>query len=123
MIHSAYSLRLLEALGQQGRDGPVLLEVNASGEAKKPGFGPFEMFSVAARLGELRHGRVCGLMTMAALQEPEACHREFGLLRNLRERLRETRPPPHRLEPLSMGMSNDLEVAIEERATPIRLGS
>ena len=67
--------------------------------------------------------RVCGLMTMAALQDPEACRREFKLLCNLRQRLRETMPPPHKLEHLSMGMSNDFEVAIQEGATLVRLGT
>jgi PLP dependent protein len=123
LIHSVDSLRLLEALEQQGRETNVLLEVNASGEASKHGFSPSEMASVAARLAELRQVRVCGLMTMAALQDPEACRREFKLLCNLRQRLRETMPPPHKLEHLSMGMSNDFEVAIEEGATFIRLGS
>jgi len=123
LIHSVDSLRLLEALERQGRATSVMLEVNASGEANKHGFGPFEMVSVAARLSELQHVQVFGLMTMAALQDPEACRREFKLLCNLRQRLRETLPPPHNLEHLSMGMSNDFEVAIEEGATFIRLGS
>jgi uncharacterized pyridoxal phosphate-containing UPF0001 family protein len=63
-------------------------------------------------------------MTMAAYeQEPEKCRPTFAALRQLRERLRAELPPPHRLEHLSMGMSNDFEVAIEEGATLVRLGT
>jgi pyridoxal phosphate enzyme (YggS family) len=122
-IHAVDSIRLLEALEQQGREISVLLEINASGEVNKQGFGAFEVFSVAARLGQLRHVRVCGLMTMAALQDPEACRPTFRLLHNLRERLRDKVPRPHTIEHLSMGMSNDFEIAIEEGATDLRLGS
>jgi PLP dependent protein len=122
-IHAVDSIRLLEALEQQGREVSVLLEINASGEASKHGFGPSELPSVAASLAQLRHVRVCGLMTMAALQEPEACRPTFRLLHDLRERLRDKVLPPHTVEHLSMGMSNDFEVAIEEGATHVRIGT
>lgn len=126
-IHSVDSLRLLDALdreaGEQGRAAPVLLEVNASGEQSKHGFAPAEIMPLAPRLRQLRHLEVKGLMTMATLQEPEACRPTFASLRELRERLRRELNPPHTMEHLSMGMSNDFEVAVEEGATLIRLGT
>jgi pyridoxal phosphate enzyme (YggS family) len=119
MIHAVDTLRLLqaleaEAIGQQ-REIAVLLEVNASGEASKQGFAPAELLGLAPFLGELTQVKVRGLMTMAALQEPEACRPTFVRLRDLRDQLG--------LEHLSMGMSNDFEIAIEEGATFIRLGT
>ena len=76
------------------------------------------------QLGSLRRIRVVGLMTMAAFEEdPERCRPAFVLLRDLRDRLRREIAPPHRLEHLSMGMTNDFEVAIEEGATLVRIGT
>lgn len=119
LIHAVDSVRLLQALEaeavKQNRDVAALLEVNASGEATKHGFAPPELPGLAPLLGELRRVKVCGLMTMAALQEAEKCRPTFARLRELRDRFG--------LEHLSMGMSNDFEVAIEEGATFIRLGN
>jgi pyridoxal phosphate enzyme (YggS family) len=118
-IHAVDSLRLLHALEQearkQQRQVTVFLEVNASAEASKQGFAPADLPALVAALSELHNVQVRGLMTMAALQEPEACRPTFVTLRKLRDELR--------LEHLSMGMSNDFEIAIEEGATYIRLGS
>jgi len=125
-IHAVVSLRLLEALeteaGRQGIAPRVLLEVNASGEASKHGFQPAEVPGLASRLHQLQHVQVCGLMTMAALlPDPQQCRPTFRTLRDLRDRLQDLAalPLPH----LSMGMSNDFEVAIEEGATMVRIGS
>ncbi len=128
MIHSVDSLRLLDALEEeaerQGRALDVLLEVNASREANKGGFPPDEVPGLAPRLAALRRVRVRGLMTMAAYAEnPEDCRPTFAELRSLRDRLQTELGGAHRLEHLSMGMSNDFEVAIEEGATLIRIGS
>lgn len=128
LIHSVDSLRLLHALeaeaARQGRTVPVLLEVNASNEANKHGFDPVEVASLAPFIAELRHVHVQGLMTMAALvDDPEQCRHTFVLLRDLRDLLRGQLEPPHTLEHLSMGMSNDFEVAVEEGATLVRLGT
>jgi uncharacterized pyridoxal phosphate-containing UPF0001 family protein len=71
----------------------------------------------------LRQVRVRGLMTMAALQDSESCRPTFATLRELRDRLRNDLGEPHRVECLSMGMSNDFEVAVEEGATHVRLGT
>jgi pyridoxal phosphate enzyme (YggS family) len=126
-IHSVDSVRLLEALDQeavkQGKTVAVLLEVNASGEGSKHGFPPAEVLPLAPLLNVLRNIQVRGLMTMAAPQEPEACRPTFSLLRDLRDRLGSQVDARHTLEHLSMGMSNDFEVAVEEGATYVRLGS
>jgi len=128
MIHSVDSLRLLYALEEearrQNRSLPVLLEVNASREPQKHGFMPDEVAAVAEQVAGLTFVRVRGLMTMAALEvEPEQCRPTFAELCRLRDSLRERFPAPHLLEHLSMGMSNDFEVAIEEGATLVRLGT
>jgi pyridoxal phosphate enzyme (YggS family) len=128
VIHSVDSLRLLQALDQeaakQQQRVQALLEVNASGEPAKHGFGPTEITGVAPKIDQLRHIQVMGLMTMAALEDAQERSRPtFALLRQLRDQLKGSLTRPHRLEHLSMGMSNDFEVAIEEGATFIRLGT
>jgi pyridoxal phosphate enzyme (YggS family) len=126
LIHAVDSVRLLRALEQeaakQQRTIPVFLEVNASGEASKQGFEPTELPGLAPILSELKHVQVRGLMTMAALQVPEACRPAFMTLRTLRDQLR-AQLVSHPVEHLSMGMSNDFEIAIEEGATFVRLGT
>jgi pyridoxal phosphate enzyme (YggS family) len=114
-IHSVDSVRLLNALEEQQRPVSVLLEVNASGEGAKQGFDPAALPQLKPIIDGLQHVQVLGLMTMAALQKAEACRPTFALLRKLRDQLG--------LAHLSMGMSNDFEVAIEEGATLIRVGT
>jgi pyridoxal phosphate enzyme (YggS family) len=125
-IHSVDSLRLLDALEEacrrSSRTLPALLEVNASREASKHGFSPEDVPGLAARLAELKYVLIEGLMTMAAYEEdPERSRPTFAALRALRDRLAVElgRPVPH----LSMGMSNDFEIAVEEGATLVRLGT
>ncbi len=127
-IHSVDSLRLLGALETMAENLapvqplPVLLEINVSREASKHGFAPEEVDGLAAAVAALKHVRVDGLMTMAAYEEDaERTRPTFAALRELRDRLSATlrRPLPH----LSMGMSNDFEVAVEEGATMVRLGT
>jgi pyridoxal phosphate enzyme (YggS family) len=127
-IHAVDSIRLLEALEQEAarsnRHLPVLLEVNASGEVSKHGFAPAEVPALADTLAGLKCLRVAGLMTMAAPEEdPQRCRPTFALLRSLRDRLQERVGTLQRLAHLSMGMSNDFEVAVEEGATFVRLGN
>jgi pyridoxal phosphate enzyme (YggS family) len=131
-IHSVDSARLLEALeAEAARQGPrlhrgvsVLLEVNASREANKHGFAPEAVAALAEAINNLHNVRVHGLMTMAAYDDdPEKSRPTFALLRELRNRLRGGVAPAHPLDHLSMGMSNDFEVAIEEGATLVRLGT
>jgi pyridoxal phosphate enzyme (YggS family) len=128
MIHSVDSLRLFTALEQEAarqlRVVDVLLQVNASREASKHGFAPDEVPALAAEINNLRNVRVRGLMTMAAYDEDaEKSRPTFALVRQLRDRLRGEVAPAHPLDHLSMGMSNDFEVAIEEGATLVRLGT
>lgn len=124
LIHSADSLRLLQALEGQAANVPVLLEVNASREASKHGFAPEELPGLVDQLAALRHVQIRGLMTMAAFEEdPERCRPTFALLRGLRDRLQTALGDAHRLEHLSMGMTNDYEVAVEEGATLVRIGT
>ncbi len=123
-IHSVDSLRLLRALdtAAEPKPLPALLEVNVSQEASKHGFAPEEVDEIAAALAVLKHVRVDGLMTMAAYEDdPEQTRPTFRALRELRDRLAAAvrRPLPH----LSMGMSNDFEIAVEEGATMVRLGT
>ncbi len=125
-IHSVDSARLLQALEEAckraARTLPALLEVNASGEASKNGFAPEEVGSLAEIVAKLQHLRIDGLMTMAAhAEDPEKTRPTFAALRKLRDRLANEwgRALPH----LSMGMSNDFEIAVEEGATMVRLGT
>jgi pyridoxal phosphate enzyme (YggS family) len=125
LIHSVDSLRLLEALeheaATQERNVSVLLEVNASRELNKHGFAPAELPGMIHHIAGLHRVRVEGLMTMAVFEDdPEQCRATFAAVRELRDRLRkESTLGPS----LSMGMTNDFEVAIEEGATMIRIGS
>jgi pyridoxal phosphate enzyme (YggS family) len=128
LVHAVDSLRLLDALeaeaARQGRTTDILIEVNASREASKHGFVPEEVSALAGPLLALRHVHVRGLMTMAAFEEdPEKTRPVFAQVRHLRDALSETVGQQHALDHLSMGMSNDFEVAIEEGATLVRLGT
>jgi pyridoxal phosphate enzyme (YggS family) len=128
LMHSVDSLRLLNSLeaeaGKRSCQVNVLLEVNASREAAKGGFALEEVPVLHEQIGDLQHIRVQGLMTMAAYSEnPEDARRTFVTVRKLRDEVKQFFPPPHDLRHLSMGMSNDFEVAIEEGATLLRLGT
>jgi pyridoxal phosphate enzyme (YggS family) len=128
MMHSVDSLPLLtaleEAAARRGRPVPVLLEFNASGEGSKNGFALADVSRLVPALSALEHVHVRGLMTMAAYEaNPENCRPTFATLRRLRDQLRPHLAAPHSMDQLSMGMSNDFEVAIEEGATMIRLGT
>jgi PLP dependent protein len=127
-IHAVDSTRLMDALETEAsklkRRVPILLEINASREAAKQGWHPEDVPGLADRLAQLQNLEVKGLMTMAAHEEdPERCRDTFRETRLVLERLRAVAKPGHPLDQLSMGMSNDFEVAIEEGATLIRLGS
>jgi pyridoxal phosphate enzyme (YggS family) len=138
LIHSVDSFRLLEALDGETRKVnarcnlqpvvPVLLEFNLSGEDAKHGFAAGDLPLIPSALQALQSVRVVGLMTMAALGEnAEQARPTFAALRQLREKLAAELPSGHslchQLDHLSMGMTNDFEVAIEEGATLVRIGS
>ncbi len=128
MIHSLDSFRLAEAIdsvaAKLGRTVPVLLEVNVSREPAKEGFAPEAIEPLLPRLIELSHLEIRGLMCMAGLNGgDDEARRDFAGLRTLRDRLRANCPLSIRLDELSMGMSGDYQIAIEEGATIVRIGS
>jgi PLP dependent protein len=103
---------------------PILLEVNVSGEPAKHGFAPGEVERFLASPPDCRNLQVCGLMCMAALEGGlEVARRDFAALRGLRDRVQANCPEGVRLDELSMGMSGDYEIAVEEGATIVRIGS
>jgi PLP dependent protein len=147
LIHSVDSARLMAAINDAAGDCPsfrnapsgcrakmglppsgtrfpILLEVNVSGEPAKHGFAPDEIEPLLPELAAYGNVEIRGLMCMAGLEgDPEAARRQFAALRTLRDRLQRSTPPEIRLDELSMGMSGDYEVAIEEGATIVRIGS
>jgi pyridoxal phosphate enzyme (YggS family) len=126
-IHSVDSLPLLrrldEVAGELGLRPRLLLEVNVSGETAKNGFRPKELVAAWPAIEAVSHVDIAGLMTIAPWAEsPEAARPVFSGLRALRDQL--TAGPSTLLLPeLSMGMSGDFEVAVEEGATLIRIGT
>ncbi len=129
LLHSGDSMRLLQAVDQwatqHSRTMRVLVEVNVSGDATKHGFAPIELPALGAQLNNLRALDIQGLMTMAAREgDLDRARDDFVQLRQLRDELRVGWPDRIRTLPeLSMGMSGDFEVAIEEGATLVRVGS
>ena len=126
LVHSVDSERVLDALDAFGRKRgaaiPVLLEVNCSGEASKGGFAPDAVHPLGDKLAALSGVTVRGLMTMAAYSDdPQSARPTFVALRELRDAM-STRTGLA-LPELSMGMSNDFEVAVEEGATLVRIGT
>lgn len=125
LVHSLDSARLADALCAyglaRGRAVDVLVQVNASGEASKGGYAPDEIVPEAERLTGLVGVRVRGVMTMAPYDVGEDVLRAtFAGARSARDALRAA---GHPADELSMGMSNDYQVAVEEGATLVRLGT
>jgi hypothetical protein len=128
LIHSVDSLELAQEIdrraGAAGHRQEVLLEVNLGEEATKAGFHPAGLEDVLGRVGGLPHVSVKGLMTIPpASRDPEQARPYFRQLRELAERLSRLAVPAVSMHELSMGMSNDFVVAIEEGATMIRVGT
>ena len=125
LIHSLDSERLAEAVDREaarlGRTLDVLVQINASGETSKGGFGTDEVPRIAERLKAMSGLRVTGVMTMAALGASETELRaSFARARAARDALSAA---GHPAVVLSMGMSQDYEIAVEEGATLVRLGT
>jgi pyridoxal phosphate enzyme (YggS family) len=125
LLHSLDRPSLAEAVDALGRSMSrtfdVLLQVNVSGEASKGGYAPADWAEAAERLRGMSGLRVRGVMTMAPLEAGETTLRSvFAGARRAREVLRAA---GHDAGMLSMGMSNDYEIAVEEGATCVRLGT
>lgn len=121
------SLRLAEALERrlqaEGRALDVFVQVNTSGEASKYGLAPDQVPAFIQALPAFPALRLRGLMTLALFSsDAERVRQCFVRLRQLRERLRQDLPTGLALDELSMGMSGDFEIAIEEGATVVRVG-
>lgn len=126
LIEAVDSLKLAEAIsriaGELGSTAHILLEVNVDGEESKHGFTPDGLKSEWSLLTSLPHLDIRGLMCIPApTPTPEGARPAFAALRKLAEELREQGPLP--LPELSMGMSHDYAVAVEEGATIVRVGS
>ena len=126
MVQSVDSLHLAEELNRRAEQAaktmPVLLEVNAVGEASKFGCRPEQLLADLGRINALPRLEIQGLMTVPPwTPDPEDVRPVFRQMRELKERCEQIlgAPLPH----LSMGMSGDFEVAIEEGATMVRIGS
>jgi PLP dependent protein len=125
LVHSMDSARLADALAAhgaaRGRPMDVLLQVNVSGEGTKGGYVPADVAAEAVRLRSLPGIVLHGVMTMAPLEaDMAALRRVFAGARRCREQLQAA---GHPATELSMGMSGDYEVAVEEGATLVRLGT
>ncbi len=115
--------RLDRAAADAGRTLDILLQVNLSGEPSKSGVGEAEAPEAARLLSALKAVRLRGLMVIPApASDPEASRPGFRRLRALRDAINDTGATARPLEALSMGMTDDFEVAIEEGATHIRVG-
>lgn len=128
LVHSLDREALIDPLQRSAQKQslvvPVLLEVNISGDTAKHGFAPEELAAQLARLAEQPNIAVRGLMGMSGLEsDPELTRREYASLRELRDHLQGNCPANVELNELSMGMSGDYEIAIEEGATIVRVGS
>jgi len=114
---------LLQEISRQSakidKEQSVLLEVNLTGSENRAGVSPGDIFTLVEQVGNVPNLRLCGLMGMAPYTEnPEEARPYFRTLKNLYDRL-----PPENRRILSMGMSGDFEVAIEEGATHVRIGT
>ena len=122
MIHSVDSVRLLETINREaekiGRRVKVLLEVHVAKEETKSGFTPEEFLSLHTTLSTLNYVDVCGIMGMATNTDDEAEWRRcFQAIKYLANNLTASSPE------ISMGMSDDYLIAIEEGSTMVRIGS
>jgi hypothetical protein len=127
LIHSVDSGRLLAEIDRRAGAAdivqPVLLEVNISGEESKHGFSPVDVREALIEASHMPGVTVRGLMTMAPLGRPQDARWVFRELRELRDSLREMPLNGVELTELSMGMSNDFRVAVEEGSTIVRVGT
>jgi len=126
LVHSVDSVRLTEELAKRAPEGgtDILIQVNLAEEESKYGVSEQEVGTLLEAAAETGGGvRVRGFMTLAPLvEDPEDVRPIFAKLRTIRDRLRKSWSPHFDLSELSMGMSGDYEVAVEEGATVVRIG-
>ncbi|WP_138751908.1 YggS family pyridoxal phosphate-dependent enzyme [Paenibacillus sinopodophylli] len=127
-MHSLDRLSLAETIDKRAKQlgivVPCFIQVNVSGEGTKQGLAPQELPLFVEQLARFKGITPIGLMTMAPYEaEPEQTRPVFKALRELRDEIQSSSEYGHTITHLSMGMSNDFDVAIEEGATWIRLGT
>jgi pyridoxal phosphate enzyme (YggS family) len=127
LIHSVDSLYLAREIDKQAatvnKIPGILLQVKTSPEATKFGVKPEETIELIKEIAKLKNVKIRGLMTIGpAVDNPEKARPYFRVLRELKDKINDLRFTSCELRILSMGMSDDFEIAIEEGATMIRLG-
>ena len=128
LVHSVDSVRLAAELNRRAESAdrvlPCLIQVNVSGEASKFGLTPEAIPTFLNETSHFEHLQMAGFMTLASpAADPEQVRPQFRLLRRIGEQAADSHPGLFQLHYLSMGMSGDFEVAIEEGATHVRVGS
>lgn len=128
LLHSVDSVELAQEINRRAGDAgvkqAVLLEVNIAGEASKAGFPPSVLMQDLSLLGDLPHLRIQGLMTIPPpTEQPEAARPYFRDLCELGASIAAKQISSVRMQEFSMGMSHDFEIAIEEGATLVRVGT
>ncbi len=128
LIHSVDSFKLAVELNKQakkiGKVQDVLIQVNVGQEVSKSGASPKEAFDLVKNIGRLENLCLRGLMTMPPFfNAPQKVRPYFSSLCDLRDRIKAVMPTSVPVNELSMGMTNDFEVAIEEGATLLRIGT
>jgi pyridoxal phosphate enzyme (YggS family) len=124
LVHAVDSIALLEAIDARGAPQTCLVQVNVAGEQSKRGVAPADLPALLDRFAGLPHVRCAGLMLIPPLGDrPEDARPHFAALRALRDREASNARPNVALDELSMGMSDDLEAAVAEGATLVRVGT
>jgi pyridoxal phosphate enzyme (YggS family) len=128
LIHSVDTIELAREIDRQaaktGKVQNILIEVNIAGEASKAGMAVKESPALVREASKLKHLAIQGLMTMPPFSEdPEESRPYFCVLRELARSIEQEKIPGVFMKELSMGMSGDFEVAIEEGATMVRVGT
>ncbi len=127
LIQSVDSMRLAAEINKQAaridKIQDILVQVNTSGESTKFGLKPDGVIEVIKEIAEFKNIHIKGLMTIASIVDnPEKIRSYFKMLRELRDKIHQLRITNYELPILSMGMTDDFEVAIEEGSNMVRLG-
>ena len=128
LIHSVESLEQIEEIDRLAEDlrvqQSILLQVNIGNESTKGGFSQPDLFEVLPNMPKFRHVMICGLMGIPPREEdPEAVRPHFQNLKQLAEEIKALKLSGVHMTELSMGMSNDYTIAIQEGATLVRVGT